>query len=408
MKVTDLIPDEHNANKGTQRGLKALDHSLRQYGAGRSILIDKKGRVIAGNKTVERAADIGLDDVIVVQSDGTKLVAVQRTDLDLETDKAARELAWADNRVGQLDLEWEPLQLAADLEAGLDLTGLFDPAELSEILERAGTELLKGKKDPGPQLDKAAELKEKWGTCLGQLWALGKHRLICGDCTDRVTVERVMEGEVAEMMVTDPPYGVDYDPLFRARALGAADRRAQQVINDDVSSWKVAFELFPGDIAYIWHGDKQAVTSGLDLQAVNFEIVATIVWRKPHSPFGQGHYNYQHEPCWYAVRKGKNHQWAGGKDTTVWDIALDETAEGGHGTQKPLECMARPIRNHTARVIYDPFLGSGTTLIACENLGRVCRACEIDPGYVAVSLQRWADLTGKTPALVDFIDDGQR
>jgi hypothetical protein len=132
-KVSDLRPDRRNANKGTQRGLGALDHSLRSLGAGRSILIDKNGNVIAGNKTLERAADIGLDDVIIVQTDGTKIVAVQRTDLDLYADPAARELAYADNRVGQLDLEWDLDEIKIDIDAGIDLSHFFSPEDLSAL-----------------------------------------------------------------------------------------------------------------------------------------------------------------------------------------------------------------------------------------------------------------------------------
>ena len=137
-KLSDLQPDRRNANKGTERGLKALDHSLRQYGAGRSILVDKHGRIIAGNKTTERAADLGLEDVIIVPTDGTKLVAVQRTDLDLETDKAARELALADNRVSELDLAWDVDQLLADVQDGVDLGAFFRPDELDALIAAAG------------------------------------------------------------------------------------------------------------------------------------------------------------------------------------------------------------------------------------------------------------------------------
>ena len=137
-KVTDLQPDKRNANKGTERGLKALDHSLRQYGAGRSLLVDKHGRIIAGNKTHQAAADIGLEDVIVVQTDGTKLVAVQRTDLDLEQDKAARELAYADNRVGQLDLDFDVAVMLEDIAAGVNLDALWQPDELEALVKAAG------------------------------------------------------------------------------------------------------------------------------------------------------------------------------------------------------------------------------------------------------------------------------
>ena len=137
-KVTDLQPDKRNANKGTERGLKALDHSLRQYGAGRSLLVDKHGRIIAGNKTAQAAADIGLDDVILVQTDGTKLVAVQRTDLDLEQDKAARELAYADNRVGQLDLDFDVSVILEDVAAGVNLDALWRPDEVEALVQAAG------------------------------------------------------------------------------------------------------------------------------------------------------------------------------------------------------------------------------------------------------------------------------
>lgn len=136
-KVSDLTPDKRNANKGTERGLKALDHSLRQYGAGRSILLDKNGRIIAGNKTAQAAAEIGLDDVILVQTDGTKLVAVQRTDLDLEQDKAARELAYADNRVGQLDLDFDVALMLEDVAAGVNLDALWRPDELEALVKAA-------------------------------------------------------------------------------------------------------------------------------------------------------------------------------------------------------------------------------------------------------------------------------
>jgi len=133
-KVSDLVLDEHNANKGTERGRYMLDHSLRQYGAGRSILLDKNGRIIAGNKTVEVATDVGIEDVIVVQTDGTKLVAVQRTDLDLETDQEARQLAYADNRASEVGLQWDPAALQFDLDAGLDLSGMFQEWELNREL----------------------------------------------------------------------------------------------------------------------------------------------------------------------------------------------------------------------------------------------------------------------------------
>ena len=191
-KISDFTTDSHNANKGTQRGLRALDTSLRQYGAGRSILVDKKGRVIAGNKTLERAADIGMDDVIVVESDGTKLVAVKRTDLDLDSeDGKARALATYDNRAGQLDFDWDIDALSAvDTDVLKDLWSVDELDELGIIEKPEG--------DAEPQIDRAAELQEKWQVKTGDLWQIGEHRLLCGDSTKREDVERVMGGEKAE------------------------------------------------------------------------------------------------------------------------------------------------------------------------------------------------------------------
>lgn len=263
--------------------------------------------------------------------------------------------------------------------------------------------------DPGAQIDRAEELREKWGVNTGDLWKLGEHRLVCGDCTDAAVVARVMGGEKAALMVTDPPYGVEYDPNWRNEAaekglISYAARRVGKVTNDDRVDWSEAYRLFTGDVAYTWSppGDPVILT-GQALQGAGFEIRNQIIWRKPHLPISRGHYSYQHEPCWYGVKKGGTAHWIGGfSASTVWDISLDKNVEGGHSTQKPLECMARPIRNHEGDV-YDPFLGSGTTMVAAQRLGRRCFGIEIDPGYCAVVLERMSGL-GITPELVKHGD----
>jgi DNA modification methylase len=198
-------------------------------------------------------------------------------------------------------------------------------------------------------------------------------------------------------MVTDPPYGVNYDPNWRNEAaeaghLAYAASRIGTVDNDDRVDWSEAYELFPGDVAYTWSpGGDPVILTGLALQKVGFQIRNQIIWCKPHFPISRGAYTYQHEPCWYGVKKGRKAHWIGdGTASTRWDIALDKNVEGGHSTQKPLECMARPIRNHEGDV-YDPFLGSGTTLIAADQLNRKCYGIEISPAYVAVVLQRATD-----------------
>ena len=196
-------------------------------------------------------------------------------------------------------------------------------------------------------------------------------------------------------MVTDPPYGVDYDPSWRDEKLGcfAADR----ILNDDQSDWSAAWSLFPGNVAYVWHAGKKASIVQESLEKVDFQVRSQIIWAKSHFAISRGHYHWQHEPCWYAVKKNRTANWQGDrKQRTVWQINRDKE-KTGHATQKPIECMSRPILNHTleGEAVYDPFGGSGTTLIACELLKRNCYMMELSPIWCRVIIERWERLTGR-------------
>lgn len=394
--LADLTPDRRNANRGTPRGRALLEDSLRRYGAGRSILADKHGNVIAGNKTLEAAADLGLP-VRFVQTDGRELVVVQRRDLDLDADPRARELAYADNRVAQLDLDWDVQALAEDQAAGIDLARVgFTADELAELFADtdAGTE---GLTDP----DAVPAVPDEPVTKPGDLWLLGRHRLLCGDSTVATDVERLLDGAIPELLVTDPPYGVEYDAAWRdeaaARGLIAhAASRVGKVENDARVDWREAWSLVPAAVAYVWHADRHASAVQESIEAVGYEVRCQIIWAKSRFVISRGHYHWQHEPCWYAVRRGATANWIGDRSqTTLWDdITLDANVEGGHSTQKPVECMARPLRNHAGDV-YDPFLGSGTTLIAAEMLNRTCYGMEISPAYCDVIVRRWEEFTGQ-------------
>ena len=402
MNLSELTPDPRNANKGTERGRNALEHSLRSYGAGRSILLDKHGTIIAGNKTAETAADIGIDEVVVVETDGNKVVAVKRTDLDLAKDPAARELAYADNRVSELDLDFDPQAILTDLQEGVSLENLWSQAELDQMLK----DLTPPTDAPEAQTDRAAELQEKWQTERGQVWEIGRHRLMCGDSTSEEDVAHLLDGNTPNLTVTDPPYGVDYDPAWRNEAaekghLAYSARRVGKVANDDRVDWSRAWHLSPSSVVYCWHADRHASEVQEHLRDAGFEHRAQIVWVKANFPISRGHYTWRHEPCWYAVKQGATAGWIGPHtSSTVWDdITLDANVDGGHGTQKPVECMARPIRNHEGDV-YDPFLGSGTTMVAAEQLNRTCYGMEIDPGYCGVVLERMSD-TGLEPTVIE-------
>lgn len=257
--------------------------------------------------------------------------------------------------------------------------------------------------DAEVDLNNADELGAKWDVQRGDVWELGlrRHRLMCGDATAKADVELLLDWEAPLLMVTDPPYGVEYDPSWRAEAadegkLAFAPRRVGKVENDTRADWSQAYALFPGDVAYTWSpGGDLLIATGQALISADFSIRNQIIWKKPHFPLGRGHYTYQHEPCWYAVKKGAKSHWIGdSKATTVWEIALDRNVEGGHSTQKPIECMARPMRNHAGHV-YDPFMGSGTSIMAAEGVGRRCFGLEINPGYVGVALERFVKATGQ-------------
>jgi len=392
--LSDLVPDPHNANKGTDRGRDALAQSLGAYGAGRAVLIDRKGRIIAGNKTVEQARRLNLP-LRVIKTDGQHLVAVQRDDLDLATDPRARALAIADNRVGELDLEWDVDMLRQLREEGLDLSAFWTEDEFATLFA-----------EPTAGLTDENAVVEPGSTdiVVGDLFTLGQHRLLCGDATSAGDVTRLLDGARPVLMATDPPYGVNYDPAWRHRVNPNQRTAVGRVANDDRSDWTDAWKLFPGSIAYVWHAALKAPTVAGDLESAGFTLRSQIIWNKQHFALSRGDYHWGHEPAWYAVR-GKG-CWRGDRrQTSVWDVPnlnplggtrTNDNAVTGHGTQKPVRLFEIPLHNHTSTggAMYDPFCGSGTALIAAEKLGRTCLAIDIDPRYVQAAVTRWEAFTG--------------
>jgi DNA modification methylase len=257
---------------------------------------------------------------------------------------------------------------------------------------------LKSEISPGlTDEDAVPELPQTPVTQAGDIWQLGPHRVVCGDCTNAAAVAALLGDLKPSLMVTDPPYGVAYDPTWRHRAGVNKSARTGKVRNDEKADWGEAWALFPGAIAYVWHGALHATTVAESLTQQGFTIRAQIIWAKERLVIGRGDYHWQHEPCWYAVRSKGN--WTGDrKQTTLWTISSKgQDTDTVHGTQKPVECMRRPILNNSCAgdPVYDPFLGSGTTLIAAQTSGRTCVALEIDPAYVDVAVRRWQLFTGK-------------
>lgn len=240
-------------------------------------------------------------------------------------------------------------------------------------------------------------------TKLGDIYELGNHRLICGDSTMPDVVEKVLGGHEPVLMVTDPPYGVNYDPSWRKDIKdkhGVAAKALGKVQNDGQVNWALAWHLFPGSVAYVWHAGKFCSEVQKSLEEAEYEMINQIIWVKQHFALSRGDYHWQHEPCWYAVKKGQQHNWQGSrKEATVWEIAnlnafgqsKGEDERTAHSTQKPLECMAKPMRNNSQKGdhVYDPFLGSGTTLIAAEQIDRKCLGIELSPAYCDIIVRRW-------------------
>jgi len=396
--VEDLCPDLRNPNRHTQRGQALTQKSIQSYGFGDSITTDKNGKVISGNSRTEILADVQMLDPIVVQSDGTRPIIHQRTDLDLDTDDRARLLSIALNRTAEVSLDWDPAILQELIGEGLDLSDLFFENELSDLLAT----LTEAEDGLLPDADPDA-IPENVETRVkpGDVWLCGRHKIMCGDSTSATDVETLLDGAVPNLMITDPPYGVEYDANWRNEAMRAdgtpfGAQAIGKVTNDDQCDWREAWILFPGEVIYCWHAGLRASEVCQSLTAVLFEIRSQIIWAKQHFCISRGHYHFKHEPCFYAVKKGATAHWIGDhKQTTLWEIDKPIKSETGHSTQKPVECMARPMRNHSGDV-YDPFLGSGTTLIAAEQEGRICYGMEISPTYCDVILTRWEIATGKT------------
>jgi site-specific DNA-methyltransferase (adenine-specific) len=290
---------------------------------------------------------------------------------------------------------------------------------LADLAQEHGLYPQSQREDPGPQLDKAAELQQKWGTALGQLWVLDSgrghaHRLVCGDCTDRAVVERVMGGKMASLVVTDPPYGVEYaeknkflNAVAKGNCIQADITGDHGTKNETQALWKAAFEqmdkaMLPGAVVYCFMpqgGDQMMMM--MMMMGAGIEPRHELIWLKNNHVLGRVDYAYKHEPILYAWKDG-GHKFYGDFQTSILEFPKPQQSNL-HPTTKPVELIERLVTNSSQidEIVFDPFLGSGTTLIACEKFGRQCRAVEIEPRYCAVTLQRFYDMTGTMPVLVD-------
>jgi DNA modification methylase len=390
LPLVKLVPYARNARTHSEAQVAQIAGSIREFGFTNPVLIDAADGIIAGHGRVMAARALGLSDVPCIRL--AHLTETQR-----------RAYVLADNRIA-LNSGWDADMLALEVDSligddfDLSLLG-FDDAELAALLNQPTDGLTDPDEVPEPPAVPVA--------APGDVWLLGNHRLACGSCTDAHTVEALLAGALPHLMVTDPPYGVEYDAEWRneakrpdGRAYGAFG--VGVVENDNIADWRDAWALFSGDVAYVWHASLMTAPVFDSLVSCNFVPRAHLIWAKSSLAISRGHYHWQHEPCWYAVRKGATGHWTGDrKQSTLWQIPKPQKSETGHSTQKPIECMKRPIENNSAPgdAVYEPFSGSGTTIIAAEMTGRRCYAVELNPAYVDVAVRRWQDFAGREATL---------
>jgi len=372
VRVGDIKPNPNNPRIIKDDKFKKLVKSIQEFPQMlniRPIVVNDDMVVLGGNMRLKACKEAGLKELPIIKASSL-------------TDEQQKEFIIKDN-VGFGEWDWESIANEWDAEQltewGLDIPD-FKPIQ-AEAQE--------------DDFEESDEIKTD--IVLGDLFEIGEHRLLCGDSTNANDVNKLLNGKEPYLMVTDPPYGVDYKPEWRSEVMPEKNdanhgRSVGKVKNDTNADWTESWALSPSRVAYVYHAGIYSGTVQKSLQDCDFEIRSQIIWVKSHFAISRADYHWKHEPCWYAVKKGNKGNWASDrKQTTVWEIDKPQKNETGHSTQKPVECMARPIGNHDGDV-YEPFCGSGTTMVAAHQLNRKCYAIELDPKYCQVIVDRMMKL----------------
>jgi len=400
--MSDIKFDAHNYRTHDEKNLKLIKKSLKELGAGRSIVIDSEGEIIAGNATYKQARELGLP-VQVIETDGKRLIVVKRTDLKTQ-DKKRKRLALMDNSTSD-KVQWDFDHIAADFDLSelpdFGIEALPDMAPVEPVEE-----------DDAPEVSETTPRAKK-----GDIWRLGDHRLMCGDSSSSGDVEKLMAGEKADMVFTDPPYGVAIGD--KNSALNKFDKAGickQNIANDNISLSDLYYLLVKAmtncrenckDSAVYYVTSPQGGELGLMMMMMKeagLPVRHILVWEKNNATFSLGRldYDYQHEPIFYTWTKSHKNYRKGEFRTTIWKYDKPNKSDL-HPTMKPVALVANCLRDGSAEhdIVLDLFGGSGTTLIACEQLSRKARLMEIDPHYCDVIITRWESLTGKQARLLE-------
>jgi DNA modification methylase len=392
LHIADLTSDPENRRAHNPRNIGMIADALQAVGAARSIVIDEDGIVLAGNGVLEAAAEVGITRVHVVEGDGNTVIAVRRRGL---TDEQKYKLAMYDNRAGEL-ATWHPEQLAKDVAAGLNLEPFFFKNELAIKLGTKGAR--GGASDPDAAVAlRATDIQP------GDVFALGPHRIGCGDSTRIEAVRRVIGDEPIAMVFTDPPYGVNVTGKGGASIAGDISFTAIPLMFDVLDT-----VLGPRGWLYVCGGQSNMPLYGRLFERYLRQLPRVIVWDKGRTATVRFNgYHSCYELIYYAFREGGGDQWYAPRDAEhaddIWRISVEDGGDTRiHPTQKPVALAARAIVNTCPPEgrVFEPFSGSGSTLLACEQHARVCLAMEIDPQYVQAAIDRWETFTGRTATKV--------
>jgi DNA modification methylase len=391
VETAKLVPYARNSRTHSDEQVAQISASIKEFGFTNPVLIDQEGVIIAGHGRTMAAQRLEMKEVPCLR-------------LGHLTDAQKKAYVIADNKLA-LNAGWDDEMLAIELkelnEADFDLslTGFADD-ELAALLAEAVEEGLTDE-------DAVPDAPEVPITVEGDVWVLGNHRLMCGDSTSIDAYEKLINGQSPNTMLTDPPYGVKYEADWRANAKGRVKTEREEnsnLKNDDQADWYDAYVLFGGSVAYVWHASAFTDVVMDGLRRAGFDIKQQIIWNKNVHALSRSDFHWKHEPCWYAVKPDGNRNWKGGRtQMTVWDVksVIFEDGKTAHPTQKPVEIYRRPLEFHTnqGEYVYDPFGGSGTLIIACEELKRRGLVMELDPKYCDIIVKRWQEFTGEKAIL---------
>jgi DNA modification methylase len=397
INIDELIPYANNARTHSKDQINKLRSSLREFGFINPILIDKDYNILAGHGRVMAAREEGIKEVPCVLVE--HLTEAQKKAYILADNRLAMDAGWDDE---MLALELENLK---ELDFDMDLTG-FDAAEIEDLFSK-----IHDKEISDDDFDVDAALGEDTISKQGDIWLLGRHRLICGDSTKAEIYEKLMEGKKANLCVTDPPYNVNYT---------AGSENERKIKNDNMedknfyefllASFKNIFNsLDDGAAAYIFHADTEGLNFRKAFKDAGFHLANVCIWAKQSLVLGRSDYQWQHEPILYGWKPTGKHRWyADRKQTTIWNFDRPTKSEL-HPTMKPVPLVAYPIQNSSMSncIVLEPFAGSGSTLIACEQLGRICYAIELDEKYADVIVKRYIEYVDSYEE-VFLIRDGEK